>query len=61
MIKNISRNQNTMFGGKMTEKLIENKFNAWRAKYYSQNWGDKNLENLLFYMDATQSTKNQFG
>ena len=37
-----------MFGGKMTEKLIENNFNAWRAKYYSQNWGDKNLENPPF-------------
>ena len=48
MIKNMSRYENTMFGGKMTEKLIENKFNAWRAKYYSQNWGDKNLENPPF-------------
>ena len=48
MISNINKNQNTMFGGKMTEKLTENKFNAWRAKYYSQNWGDKNLENPPF-------------
>ncbi len=48
MIKNMSRYENTMFGGKMTEKLIENNFNAWRAKYYSQNWGDKNLENPPF-------------
>ena len=29
MINNISKNQNTMFGGKMSEKLIKNKFNAW--------------------------------
>ena len=50
-----------MFGGKMTEKLIENNFNAWRAKYYSQNWGDKNLENPPFYMEVTQSNQNQFG
>ena len=48
MINNISKNHNTMFGGKMTEKLIENKFNAWRAKYYSQNWGDKSLKNPPF-------------
>ena len=48
MINNISKNHNTMFGGKMTEKLIENKFNAWRAKYYSQNWGNKLLSNPPF-------------
>ena len=48
MINNISKNQNTMFGGKMSEKLIKNKFNAWRAKYYSQIWGDKNLKNPPF-------------
>ena len=48
MINNISKNHNTMFGGKMTEKLIENKFNAWRAKYYSQNWGKKFIFNPPF-------------
>ena len=48
MINNISKNHNTMFGGKMTEKLIENKFNAWRAKYYSQNWGNKLVSNPPF-------------
>ena len=28
-----------MCGGKMTEKLVENKFNAWRAKYYLKTGG----------------------
>ena len=37
-----------MCGGKMLEKLIENKHNAWRAKYYSQNWGTENIVNPPF-------------
>ena len=37
-----------MFGGKMTEKLLINRFNKWRAKYYSQNWGDKDVDNPPF-------------
>lgn len=48
MIKNYCNNQNIMCGGKMTEKLIDNKFNAWRAKYYSQNWGEKDIDNPPF-------------
>tara|TARA_B100001027_G_scaffold212464_1_gene181873 strand:- start:6672 stop:7523 length:852 start_codon:yes stop_codon:yes gene_type:complete len=48
MIKNFDKSKNLICGGKMIEELIENKFNAWRAKYYSQNWGDKSFENPPF-------------
>ena len=48
MIKYLDKNQNLMCGGKMSEKLIKNKYNAWRAKYYSQNWGDKDIINPPF-------------
>ena len=48
MIKYFDKNQNLMCGGKMSEKLIENKYNAWRAKYYSQNWGNKDIINPPF-------------
>ena len=37
----------------MEEKFLTNKFNFWRAKYYSQNWGNNDIENPLFYMVAT--------
>ena len=48
MIKNFEKNKNIICGGKMIEKLIKNKFNLWRAKYYSQNWGNDNIENPPF-------------
>ena len=48
MIKNFKGYQNVICGGKMIEKLIQNKFNLWRAKYYSQNWGNDNIENPPF-------------
>ena len=48
IIKNFERSENIICGGKMIEELVQNKFNAWRAKYYSQNWGDKSLENPPF-------------
>ena len=35
-------------GGRMEEKLISNKYNLWRAKYYSQNWGKEDIENPPF-------------
>ena len=37
-----------MCGGNMVEKNLENKFNKWRSVYYSQNWGDKNMQNPPF-------------
>ena len=48
MIKNFEQHQDIICGGKMIEKLTKNRFNAWRAKYYSQNWGDKTIENPPF-------------
>ena len=37
MIQNFEQYENIICGGKMIEELVQNKFNAWRAKYYSQN------------------------
>ena len=48
MIQNFKQSENIICGGKMIEELIQNKFNAWRAKYYSQNWGNKSFENPPF-------------
>ena len=48
LLNNLGQNQIVMCGGNMTEKFITNKFNAWRAKYYSQNWGEKDMINPAF-------------
>ena len=48
LLNNLGQNQIVMCGGNMTEKFITNKFNAWRAKYYSQNWGKKDMINPAF-------------
>jgi len=48
MIKNFEQYKTIICGGKMIEELTKNKFNAWRAKYYSQNWGNKTIENPPF-------------
>ncbi len=47
LLKNLGKNNIVMCGGKMIER-IDSRFNSWRAKYYSQNWGDNNLENPPF-------------
>ena len=47
LLKNLGKNNIVMCGGKMIER-IDNRFNSWRAKYYSQNWGDNNVENPPF-------------
>lgn len=59
IIKNFQSSENIMCGGKMTEKLIDNKFNLWRAKHYSQNWGELDLDNppFLFGCNTIQSKK----
>ncbi len=41
LIKEINKKNIIMCGGKMIEKKIDNQINLWRAKYYSQNWGNK--------------------
>jgi GT2 family glycosyltransferase len=48
-----------MSGGNMIEKNLDNKFNLWRAKYYSQNWGDKDIKNpsFLFGCNTIQKKK----
>tara|TARA_E500000178_G_scaffold236204_1_gene232600 strand:- start:1288 stop:2139 length:852 start_codon:yes stop_codon:yes gene_type:complete len=48
MIKNFEQHQDIICGGKMIEELTKNRFNAWRAKYYSQNWGNTSFENPPF-------------
>ena len=48
IIKNFEDNKNIICGGRMTEKFTQNNFNLWRAKYYSQNWGEKSFENPPF-------------
>ena len=41
LIGHLNKENILMCGGNMKEKLITNKYNLWRAKYYSQNWGIK--------------------
>ncbi len=59
MLKIINKNDHIICGGNMMEKYIENKFNRWRAKYYSQNWGQNNINNppFLFGCNTIQSKK----
>lgn len=48
ILSSLNRNDVVMAGGNLKEKLIDNKYNLWRAKYYKQNWGDKNIMNPSF-------------
>ena len=48
LLKYLNHNHIFMCGGNMIEKLTQNKYNSWRAKYYSQNWGNKDLNNPPF-------------
>ena len=48
MIKNFEQHQDFICGGKMIEELTKNRFNAWRAKYYSQNWGNTSSDDPDF-------------
>ena len=34
--------------GEKVSVNVDNKFNSWRSKYYTQNWGDKNILNPPF-------------
>ena len=61
MIKNFEQHQDIICGGKMIEELTKNRFNAWRAKYYSQNWEILLLMIHLFYLVAIQSKLNLCG
>tara|TARA_B100000579_G_C22826704_1_gene853552 strand:- start:379 stop:1218 length:840 start_codon:yes stop_codon:yes gene_type:complete len=59
ILVHLKDSNNLMCGGQMREKLINNKFNNWRAKYYSQNWGKKDLLNppFLFGCNTLQRKK----
>lgn len=48
LLPEIEKENVLMCGGKMTEQLINNRINLWRAKYYSQNWGNKLIVNPSF-------------
>tara|TARA_B100000003_G_scaffold204146_1_gene215664 strand:+ start:112 stop:957 length:846 start_codon:yes stop_codon:yes gene_type:complete len=48
LLNKLSQNKIGMCGGNMREKLKNNHFNMWRAKYYSQNWGNKDILNPPF-------------
>ena len=48
MLGLIDKNDTALYGGKMIEKFTQNKFNSWRAKYYSQNWGQEDMDNPPF-------------
>ena len=48
LLDKLGQNKIGMCGGNMKEKLINNSFNMWRAKYYSQNWGNKDILNPPF-------------
>ena len=48
VLKKYDDNENIMCGGRMIEKFDNNKFNVWRSKYYSQNWGNKDIDNPPF-------------
>lgn len=48
ILKTFEKDKITMSGGKMIEKNVDNKFNSWRSRYYSQNWGNKNILNPPF-------------
>lgn len=48
LLHEIEKRNLSMCGGKMDEYLLDNKINLWRAKYYSQNWGNKLVFNPPF-------------
>jgi len=48
IIKYFEINSLIMCSGKMTEKYLDSKINEWRSEYYSQNWGNNDIENPPF-------------
>ena len=61
IIKYFEMNSIIMCGGKMTEKYLDSKINEWRSIYYSQNWGNNDIENPPFYTVAIQFNIRTFG
>ncbi len=48
IIVSLKKNNVVMCGGNMVEKYTNNKVNAWREKYYNQNWGKTDILNPPF-------------
>ena len=59
LLNEIANNNIKICGGNMTEKLIENKYNLWRSKHYSQNWGDKDVLNPPFLYGCNTLQKRE--
>ena len=59
ILKTFEKDEIIMTGGKMIEKNFNNKFNSWRSRYYSQNWGDKNILNPPF-LYGCNTIQNKF-
>ena len=59
ILKNFEKDKIIMIGGKMIEKNFNNKFNSWRSRYYSQNWGDRNILNPPF-LYGCNTIQNKF-
>ena len=57
MLGLIDKNDTALYGGKMIEKFTQNKFNSWRAKYYSQNWGQEDMDNPPFIFGCNSIQK----
>ncbi len=59
ILEKFNHNENIMCSGKMVEKYTNNIFNLWRAKYYSQNWGDDDIYDppFLFGCNTIQNKK----
>ena len=53
----IDKDDKALYGGKMIEKFTQNKFNSWRAKYYSQNWGPVDVNNPPFIFGCNSIQK----
>ena len=57
MLGLIDKDDKALYGGKMIEKFTQNKFNSWRAKYYSQNWGPVDVNNPPFIFGCNSIQK----
>ena len=59
MLDEIINKNRIICGGNMIEKFTDNKFNQWRAKYYSQNWGETSIDNPPFLFGCNTIQKKE--
>ena len=59
MLNEIINKNRIICGGNMMEKFTDNKFNKWRAKYYSQNWGETSINNPPFLFGCNTIQKKE--